>query len=197
MPRHKEFDPDICLNKVMHLFWQKGYLDTSMADLVEHSGVQRYGLYETFGGKQELFQLALERYQDTVVSMRLTMLEKRQPEPSLRELKQFFEQFIQLLDDSSSSFGCLMCNTAIEIASHDAVVAFKVQQYFDRFRQGFARALSRAKQNGEITNSANIQQLAEFLVGSVLGLTVYARSPAPKEDVQSYVQGIIAILDHL
>lgn len=197
MPRHKEFDPEACLDKVMHLFWQKGYQDTSMADLVQHSGVQRYGLYETFGDKQALFQRALDWYLSTVISQRLLMFEKKQPDPSLAEIKQFFEQFIEYLDHPSSSLGCLICNTAIEVSSHDEIVVSRVQQYFARLRQGFARALNRAKQTGEIAESTDISQMTEFLVGSVLGLTTYARSPAPRKDVQTYVRGIIAMLERL
>ncbi|MEN9521603.1 MAG: HTH-type transcriptional repressor ComR [Cyanobacteriota bacterium] len=197
MPRNKEFDPEICLDKLMYLFWQKGYLDTSIADLVEYSGVQRYGLYETFGGKQEIFQRVLERYQDTVVSQRLVMLEKRNSSPSLSEIKQFFEQFIQLLDDPSGSSGCLMCNTAVELGCHSEEVTAKILQYFDRFRQGFARSLERAKQNGEISKHTDIEQMVEFLVGSLVGMTAYARSPVPKIHVHNYIKGIIAILHNL
>jgi TetR/AcrR family transcriptional repressor of nem operon len=197
MPRHKEFDPEACLDKVMHLFWQKGYQDTSMADLVQHSGVQRYGLYETFGDKQALFQRALDWYLSTVISQRLLMFERKQPDPSLAEIKQFFEQFIEYLDYPSSALGCLICNTAIEVSSHDEIVVSRVQQYFARLRQGFARALNRAKQTGEIAESTDIPQMTEFLVGSVLGLTTYARSPAPRKDVQTYVRGIIAMLERL
>jgi len=197
MPRHKEFDPEACLDKVMHLFWQKGYQDTSMADLVQHSGVQRYGLYETFGDKQALFQRALDWYLRTVISQRLLMFERKQPDPSLAEIKQFFEQFIEYLDHPSSSLGCLICNTAVEVSSHDEIVVSRVQQYFARLRQGFARALNRAKQTGEITESTDIPQVTELLVGSVLGLTTYARSPAPRKDVQTYVRGIIAMLERL
>ncbi|MBE9049652.1 TetR/AcrR family transcriptional regulator [Nostocales cyanobacterium LEGE 11386] len=197
MPRHKEFDPETCLDQVMHLFWQKGYQDTSMADLVQHSGVQRYGLYETFGGKQQLFQLALNWYLNTVIAQRLAMFERNQPEPSLTEIKQFFGQFIADLDHPSSFLGCLMCNTAVEVASHDETVVSMVQQYFERLRRGFARALNRARQNGEIAENTDIPQVTEFLVGSVLGLTTYARSPAPRKDVQTYVRGILTMLERL
>jgi TetR/AcrR family transcriptional regulator, transcriptional repressor for nem operon len=197
MPRYKEFNPKVCLDRIMHLFWQKGYLDTSITDLVEHSGVQRYSLYATFGGKQELFQRALDLYQDTVVSQRLAMFEKKNSHSSLEEIKQFFEQFIELLDYPSHFSGCLMCITAVEVASHDETVTTKIQQYFDRFRQVFTQALKRAKQNGEISNDTDIEQMTEFLVGSVLGLTVYARSPAPRKNVKNYIEGVIKILDCL
>jgi TetR/AcrR family transcriptional regulator, transcriptional repressor for nem operon len=197
MPRYKEFNPEACLEQVMHLFWRKGYQDTSMADLVQHSGVQRYGLYETFGGKQELFQRSLDLYLSTIISQRFVLFERKKPEPSLEEIEQFFGQFIDLLEYPDSSFGCLICNTAVEVASHDETVASIVQQYFDRLRRGFVRALRKARQDGEIANSTDISQVTEFLIGSVLGIVTYARSPAPRKDVQTYVRGILAILKHL
>jgi TetR/AcrR family transcriptional repressor of nem operon len=197
MPRHKEFDPENCLDQIMHLFWEKGYQDTSVADLVQRSGVQRYGLYETFGGKQELFQRALDWYLSTVISQRLIMLEEKASEPSLTEIEQFFEQFIDHLDHPSSSLGCLICNTAVEVAAHDEIVVSRVQRYLERLRRAFSRALKRAKQTGEVAESTDIAQVAEFLVGSVLGLTTYARSPAPREDVKAYIRGILAMLRHL
>jgi TetR/AcrR family transcriptional regulator, transcriptional repressor for nem operon len=197
MPRHKEFDPEACLEQVMRLFWQKGYQETSMADLVKHSGVQRYGLYETFGGKQELFRRSLDLYLSTIISQRFVLFERKRPEPSLAAIEQFFGQFIELLEYPSSYFGCLIINTAVEVESHDEAVVSIVQQYFERLHRGFDRALKHAKQNGEIAASTDIAQVAEFLVGSVLGLTTYARSPVPRKDVQTYVRGILATLEHL
>jgi TetR/AcrR family transcriptional regulator, transcriptional repressor for nem operon len=197
MPRHKEFDPENCLDQVMHLFWEKGYQNTSMADLVQRSGVQRYGLYETFGDKQELFQRALDWYLSTIISQRLMMLEQKESEPSLKEIEHFFEQFIDHLDHSSSFLGCLICNTAVEVASHDEIVVSRVHQYLERLRRAFGRALKRAKQNGEVAENTDIAQIGEFLVGSVLGLTTYARSPAPREDVKAYIRGILVMLRQL
>jgi TetR/AcrR family transcriptional regulator, transcriptional repressor for nem operon len=151
MPRYKEFDPETCLEKVMYLFWQKGYQETSMSDLVQHSGVQRYGLYETFGGKQELFQRSIELYLNTIITHRFGLFEQKRPEPTLATIEQFFEQFIELLNHPDSSFGCLIINTALEVATHDEAVASIVQQYFDRLRRGFERALINAQRNGEIS----------------------------------------------
>ena len=46
----------------MALFWERGYNATSISDLVDHLGVNRQSLYDTFGGKDHLFLAALERY---------------------------------------------------------------------------------------------------------------------------------------
>ena len=62
MARHKEFDPDVALDRALELFWERGYEATSMADLVDHLGIGRASLYATFGSKHELYLKALDRY---------------------------------------------------------------------------------------------------------------------------------------
>ena len=53
MPRVREFDPDVALEKAIQLFWHKGYAETSMRDLVAHTGVAHAGLYSAFGSKRK------------------------------------------------------------------------------------------------------------------------------------------------
>ena len=45
----------------MNLFWEKGYGDTSIQDLVNHLGINRGSLYATYGGKRELFDKAFKK----------------------------------------------------------------------------------------------------------------------------------------
>ena len=49
--RPKSFDQDRILEQAMHLFWEKGFEATSIQDLVDHLGVNRQSLYDTFGDK--------------------------------------------------------------------------------------------------------------------------------------------------
>ena len=59
MPREREFATNKALDSAVALFWSKGFNDTSMDDLVNETGVSRYG---TFGNKHAFFQAALARY---------------------------------------------------------------------------------------------------------------------------------------
>ena len=53
--RPRLFDEEAVLDELTGLFWEKGYAQTSMADLVHASGVHKSSLYSTFGSKEELF----------------------------------------------------------------------------------------------------------------------------------------------
>ncbi|MFV2032085.1 MAG: TetR/AcrR family transcriptional regulator, partial [Gammaproteobacteria bacterium] len=62
MPRPREFDPKETLQTAIDLFWEKGYYDSSVDEVVKRSGVAKYGIYGTFGTKRELFVKALTQY---------------------------------------------------------------------------------------------------------------------------------------
>ena len=64
MVRTKQFDKHGALDEAMQLFWERGYHATSIQDLVDRLGVNRQSLYDTFGGKDQLFLSALERYRE-------------------------------------------------------------------------------------------------------------------------------------
>ena len=64
MARPKEFDREAALDEAMDLFWTHGYEPTSMSDLQRSMGIGRQSLYDTFGGKREIFRESLDRYLD-------------------------------------------------------------------------------------------------------------------------------------
>ncbi len=75
MPRQKQFDPDRALGNAMELFWEKGYEATSVQDLVDRMGINRFSMYDTFGSKHQLFMSAINRYQEVLASTVLAELE--------------------------------------------------------------------------------------------------------------------------
>lgn len=185
MSRSREFDPLIALEKAMMVFWHKGYISTSIDDLVEATGVSRYGLYGEFGNKRELFLACLDHYQGTAVDGLFSIVE--QPEAGLREIKFYFENIIDAYSQPQGKLGCLMCNSATEIAPHDKGVEKKINSAMRRLTSGFAAALENANNRGELKTGSNVQQTADFLTGILLGISVMARSGANKKMIANSV----------
>ena len=66
MGRHATYDREELLQITTALFQRHGFHRVSVADLVEATGVNRFAIYEKFGGKEGLFYETLEYYHDVI-----------------------------------------------------------------------------------------------------------------------------------
>ena len=66
--RPRAFDPDVALDRAMHVFWAKGYEGASLSDLTRAMRINRPSLYAAFGNKEQLFRKVLDRYMDGPVA---------------------------------------------------------------------------------------------------------------------------------
>lgn len=185
MPREREFDPAAALESIMSLFWRQGYLDTSIEDLVAATGVSRYGLYGTFGGKQEMLLAALDHYAETVVGPRLSGMEG--PEASLPSIYGYFEELGHASTSERRGTGCLMCSIATELAPHDRASAAKVKRHLARMTAAFRNALTNAQRKGEIGPAVDVEAQAQFLTGTVQGTAVLHRAGSDRQALENIV----------
>ncbi len=174
MARPREFDADEALDRAMRLFWVKGYHDSSIRDLVEHTGVNYYGLYGVFKSKHGLLLAALDRYRQTVTSEFARALSSA--EPTAEGLLGAFNRLFDLLTGDEGQIGCLMCNCATELAPHDDAVAEKVQAHLRLLADLFADWLNRARDAGALDAGIELRSAAEFLSTTVYGLALLMRS---------------------
>lgn len=186
MARLREFDPDQALDKAMKVFWQKGYTNTSIEDLVSATGVNRYGLYGEFENKHGLFLAALDHYQNAVLGTLFGMVER--PEASLTDIRAYFAKLVEISSSESGKLGCLMANSASEVAPHDKRAANKVEKYRVRLQLGFRSALANAKVAGELPAEFDVEPMADFLTGVMQGLSVMARSNAKPKMMANVVK---------
>jgi TetR/AcrR family transcriptional regulator, transcriptional repressor for nem operon len=192
MPRNKEFEPEKVLKKAMELFWRKGYLNTSIDDLVEHTGVNRYGLYSTFGDKHKMFLSALDLYRTQVVSVLLGPIES--PDASLAEIHRYFDALVSTANTPVGRWGCLVCNTAVELAPFDKATTEKVNALFMRMKRAFLHALNNAQHQGELPEQFDVDAYADYLVGVAQGLFVLLRSAANQGAIQRFIRVALAAL---
>lgn len=186
MARVKEFEPKQALDKAMQLFWQKGYFDTSMDDLVAFTGVSRYGLYGTFGGKHELFIAALEHYRKEILSWLLIPVDF--PNASLADIRSYFDSLVKLRKAPGGRKGCLICNTAIELAPFDKEAADQVSISFERMTKVFRNALNNALQQGELSSRFDVDAGADYLTGVAQGLFVLIKAPSSETALKHFIQ---------
>lgn len=192
MARRREFDPDEALTKAMGVFWKKGYFDTSVEDLVDATGVSRYGLYGEFKNKENLFWAALDRYQDTVLGPLFETVERANA--SLPEIREFFANILKAASHPMARLGCLMCNTASEVAPLNPEIADKVGAFHRRFATGFRKALKNAVAKGELPPGFDTKAEADLLVGVLHASSSLNRSGAGQKMVGNMISTALKTL---
>lgn len=192
MARPKAFDTQAALTRAMELFWEQGYAATSMEQLTGVMGISRQSLYDTFGDKHRLFLAAMDAYCAMLEAAMLGPLTA--PDAGLQALHDTAMGIVDFLIQYPKRRACLMANTTLELAPHDAIVAAKVRQHMDKMAAAFRHALVNAKARGEINAAADVDALARYLVGMAHGLMVMAKSGASREMLTEMVTTSAAAL---
>ncbi|MCP2335668.1 TetR/AcrR family transcriptional regulator [Actinomadura rupiterrae] len=191
MARTKEFDPDTALRRALELFWERGYEGTSMADLVERTGVARASLYATFGGKHDLYVKALELYAEDNAPRLLDELSN--PGPVLPQVRAVVRRFAA--ESSSSSLrGCLVVNTAVELAARDGEAARKVEASWTNLEALLTSALVRARAQGELAADRDPRALARMLLVLMQGMRVLGRAPGGEARLRDAADQALTLL---
>jgi TetR/AcrR family transcriptional repressor of nem operon len=193
MPRPRAYDRTELLDQAVRVFWEKGYGGTSVQDLVDATGVQRYGLYESFGDKHGLFLEALERYHATVIAGLLRELER--PGAALPEIRALLERLARTAERPGATRGCLLCNTAAELGEDDPEAALRVDAYMRRLSRAFQGALIRARGLGQVPEALNADQTARFLTGVLVGGSIQARTPVGRRCVPALFRTALRAVD--
>ncbi len=160
----------------MHLFWEQGYEATGIAQLSEHLGIGRQSLYSTFGDKRALFEEALERYRNELLAQIVATLDA--PGSGLANVHAVLDMW-ESHACGRNYIGCLLANSMAEFGNSDPDLGRLLRASLTRLTKGFERALTRARDAGELTNDADPHALARLLVTIGQGLAVAGKVSGP------------------
>ncbi|MGG1697821.1 TetR/AcrR family transcriptional regulator [Bacillus zhangzhouensis] len=192
MVRQREFDEEKALDDAMLLFWEKGYKATTLSDLTAKMGIQRPSLYSAFGDKEELFEAALRKYTKLHASHIRTKLQNNL---SVKEaFRTFFEDLVEEEYRDSPSKGCFCINTIVELAPHEEKFEILTREHQMYLSVIFQEKIVQGIRSGELESNLNAKALAQTLVVSLIGLTVFIKSRPERSFVDHSVAMILSIL---
>ncbi|CAH0998994.1 HTH-type transcriptional repressor ComR [Neolewinella maritima] len=176
MPRETAFDETAILERARNLFWEKGYTATSIQDLEAALGIRRSSIYNTFGGKRQLYDRTLAQYQEENLSRLRTALLNT---PDLRAaLITLFTQAASQLHPEclTSSRGCYIVNATTEMANSCADALTFVSDNREQFTTILHEALAGSQVRGQLDKDADPMELADFLFLCYNGLQVVVQT---------------------
>lgn len=177
----------------MHLFWRQGYEATSMQNLLDSMHLSKSSLYQTFGSKHDLFQRCIQHYRSMMTAETRQALEQA---PSGRAfIETVFRSFVDRMEDPTNRIGCLVMNTASELAQRDEAIARAIREGAQGFIQVFHDAVQRAQQEGEIPSDKDAHRLAHYLMNNLSGLNSMAKAGMSQAVLGNIVEEILQSLD--
>jgi TetR/AcrR family transcriptional regulator, transcriptional repressor for nem operon len=191
MARSKEFDEKAVLRKAMELFWEQGYEKTSMQDLVDHMGIHRRSIYDTFGDKRSLFLASLNHYEELIVN------EMERIISSTSSIKQTIRDVFIFVLNSIEQYpkGCLSVNAAIELSLLDKEIGRIVTKMFNRTEDMFNNLIKRGQTSGELSKEIDSDITSRFLHNNLVGIRVLIKTNYNKKELEGIITLALSVLD--
>ncbi len=184
MPAPKQHDPAAFIDSAMRVFWSRGYEGTSINDLVQATGINRGSIYAGFEGKRGIFLSALDHYDELYVGRHLARFAAEHgPKDAILAA---FRAAAEQVASPERPAGCLIVNSAVELAPHDPEIAAVVNASLGELRAFLRGRIEEAKTAGEL-GPVDTEATTTTLYALFLGLRVMSRSNAPAEQKDQIV----------
>ncbi len=181
--RPREFDEREVLERALEVFWERGYEATSVADLLEATGLKKGSLYQAFGDKREFFLRALEHYVRRGEARVQARLEGEGP---LRV--RLREALSSTCTDPNRKRGCFAVNCLVELAPHDPQVRALIARHFRSIERLVEAAIERGVQAGEVQAKAPPAQLARLLQTVLTGAAAASKGHLSASEASAVVE---------
>jgi len=175
MARPREFDRETVLEQARLVFWAKGYAGTSTDDLVKAMGIGRQSLYNTFGDKWQLYVEALTDYQQRSTSSHAQRLQA--PASALQGFRDMLEG-LAVDDDALRALGCMGVGSACEFGAAEPQLSELRAKGSTYLQSRLAKRIREGQAAGEIDPSLSASEAASYLMMSMTGIQLAARSGA-------------------
>lgn len=181
---------DTLLDSALELFWRKGYKACSMADVVKETGVARYGLYQAFKDKDQLYCATLRRYHERVRNRFIKPLSKQRS--GFIALNEHFNRILEQLETGKHD-GCFAHQAAIERGGKDKNVDLIVNSIFKETEEVYRSMLNNAIEDGHV-RSLPIDELVIYVMGIQRAVIAMTKQKCSSKERQDYINCALKLL---
>jgi TetR/AcrR family transcriptional regulator, transcriptional repressor for nem operon len=177
------------------VFNRQGYVGASMRDLISATGLEKGGIYNHFGSKE---QLALEAY-DFAFSRVANALDQSQigATDAVDRLTRMIREFATFARKPAIAGGCPIMNTAIEADDGKPELRDRAQQSMTLWHRLIGRIVKDGIALGTLVPSTDPYALAALLTSSLEGALMLSRlygDPAYTDRVVEFLVNYVETL---
>ncbi|HVW74210.1 MAG TPA: TetR/AcrR family transcriptional regulator [Rhizomicrobium sp.] len=181
MARPKEFDTDAALDGAIRLFSEHGYEGTSAQMLVDTMGIGRQSLYDTFGGKWQLYRSALRRYGSGECSAHFQAL--RKGSRAIDGLSAMLDRVVE-----TAATPCLGMSSIHEFGTSKPDIT-EIHEPLSRVMNGaIAAQIREAQRDGDVAADLDPDIATHFLISAVAGIRLAGRGGADQRTLKGLAE---------
>ncbi|MBM96278.1 MAG: TetR family transcriptional regulator [Oceanospirillaceae bacterium] len=184
-----KFDRDEVLAKATWLFWSQGFQATSTRDIQQAVNMRPGSMYAAFGGKADLYRLALENYAGAMTRLLDQHLEDADTIP--QGIRAFVTRV--LLDTNCDEVAdvCLLYRTVAELGEDQAELLACAREHLQRMEMRLVELVEEAKARNELPPEQDSKATAAELQSAILGMRAYLRINGNRTIVQKMIDGLL------
>lgn len=173
---------------------RKGFGRASLDDVLKRTGVTKGALYHHFGSKQELgYAVVEEKLGQALLE---TFLKLRDEDP-IGSITGSIRQAVECLGDDEVGLGCPIANLAQEMSPLDEGFRERIDRLYQVWRDELAGMLRRGQQQGRVRQDVDPEEVATFVVASVAGGRVMAKSARDRRVLSACAEQLCTFLENM
>jgi TetR/AcrR family transcriptional repressor of nem operon len=182
------------IHESLKLFSLKGFLSTSINDILEAANTSKGGFYNHFASKEDLFFQVLDEARRIWRERNLAGLDEI--ESPTGKVKRLLENYRDryLKDTENFPGGCIFVTFSVELDDQRPQLAQEVNRGFVGLKGMLNRFLVEGQESGELSSEVNTSAITEMLFAGMLGACViYGVDKSPA----SLDRSINTLIDYL
>jgi AcrR family transcriptional regulator len=182
------------IEESLKLFSVKGYMSTSITNIIDASGTSKGGFYNHFKSKEDLFYEILSAARKIWRERNLHGIhDELRP---LFKIQKILENYRDryLADSMNFPGGCIFVNLTVELSDQSPQLAKEVNKGFIRLEKMIRRFLDEEKKSGGISQSVNTQDASNMIFSGLLGACVLYTSDKARKRLDSAIKSLILYL---
>ena len=185
------------INESLKLFSLKGFLSTSLNDILTAANTSKGGFYNHFASKEALFYQVLDEARTIWRDRNLHDLDKADQHLDKVILLLHNYKGRYLVDAEKFPGGCIFIMFAVELGDQRPHLSKEVQKGFVGLKIMIKRMLDQSKEAGELKAEVSSKEMAEIIFNSMLGASVSFSTDKSVEKLDASINAMIEFLEKL
>lgn len=181
----------------LKLFSLKGFLSTSISDILEAANTSKGGLYNHFESKESLFFAVLNEAKR--IWREETLADLDQISKPVEKIKKLLENYRDryLKDRSNFPGGCIFVTLSVELDDQRPVLSRELNKGFAGLKAMLNRLLDQGKESGEVRKGVDTAAVTEMIFAGMLGASVIYGMEKSDACLDQAIGSLIEYLDKL